>query len=80
MGSTAGAGPVPDGWVDAGMKGIVEGRTGEALTGAGADGAGVDGDDDANAAGADEVVGLMMGGMEGGTMPEESTMGVFLSL
>ena len=27
-----------------------------------------------------EVVGLMMGGMEGGTMPEESVMGVFLSL
>ena len=61
------------------MKGIVEGRTGEALTGAGADGAGVDGDDDANGAGADEVVGSMMEGMEGGTMPEESAMGVFLS-
>ena len=61
------------------MKGIVEGRTGEELTGAGADGAGVDGDDNANGAGADEVVGLMMGGMDGGTMPEESAMGVFLS-
>ena len=69
---------MPDGWVDAGMK--VEGRTGEALTGAGAEGAGVDGDDDANGAGANEVVGLMMGGMEGGTMPEESAMGVILSL
>ena len=51
------------------MKGIVEGRTGEALTGTGVDGAGVDGNDYANGAGANEVVGLMMGGMEGGTMP-----------
>ena len=32
MGSTAGADPVPDGWVDADMKRIVEGRIGEAST------------------------------------------------
>ena len=78
MSPIAGAGPVPDGWVDANMKGIVEGRTRKALTRAGADGAGVYGDDDTNAA--DEVVGLIIGNMKGGTMPEESAMEVFLSL
>ena len=80
IGSTARAGPVPDSWVDADIKEIIEGRKREALTGAGADRAGIDGNDYTNAIGANELMGLMMGDMEGGIMPEKNTMRVFLSL
>ena len=66
------------------MKRIVKRRTKEVLTEARADGVGVNGDNDANATGADEVVGLMIRGMSRdtmrGTMPKESAMGNFLSL
>ena len=70
---------------------MVEGKIVEVLTGAGVGNAenvltsalpgGVGGaDNDVDGALADGVVGLMMGGMEGDMMPEESAIGVFLSL
>lgn len=62
------------------MKKIVERRTKKALTGAGADKTGVNDNDDANSAGANEVVDLMMKGMEVDMIFKESAIGVFLSL